>query len=149
MQKLKLLLLSYTLLTACGELNNQSIRTSNNNSIFEIQKGSCYGSCPIYTITLNSDRLVSYHGKRFVENQGVHEWYISRRHYKQILNLLISTFNHSDSYNIQAQDLPLTTLKINSEFIISYKGICPSEFYDDLELIETLLLDNANWNFPK
>jgi len=149
MQKLKLLLLSYVLLTSCGGFNNQVIRTSNNSPIFEIQKGACYGTCPIYTVTLTEDRLVTYHGKRFVKNQGINEWYLSRRSFKQISDIILRSFNYSDSYNIQVQDLPLTTLKINDHHTIKYKGICPSEFSDELELIENILFENAHWNFPK
>jgi len=149
MQKLKLLLLSYTLITSCGGFNNQVLRTSNSSPIFEIQKGACYGSCPIYTVTLTSDRLITYHGKRFVEHQGINEWYLSRRSFKQITDIILSSFNYSDSYNIQAQDLPMTTLEINDNHTIKYKGICPSEFSDELELIENILFENALWNFPK
>ena len=75
MQKLKLLLLSYILLIF-GSFNNKIIKTSNNSSIFVIQKGALDGTCPIYTITLSSDRLITYHGKRYVENQGIFEWYL-------------------------------------------------------------------------
>jgi|ETNmetMinimDraft_35_1059890.scaffolds.fasta_scaffold57315_1 hypothetical protein len=148
MQKLKLLLLSYILLTSCGSFNNQVIRISNNSSIFEIQKGACYGTCPIYTVTLSSDRLVTYHGKRHVENQGVYEWYLTRRRFNEISDIIHSSFNYSDSYNIQAQDLPLTTIKINDNHIIKYKGVCPSVVSNELKFIEKILFENANWRFP-
>ena len=149
MQKLKLLLLSYILLISCGSFNNKIIKTSNNSPIFIIQKGACYGSCPIYTITLSSDRLVTYHGKRYVENQGIYEWYIASRRFNQILDIIDSSFNFSNSYNLEAQDLPVTTIKISDNHIIKYKGACPVVFSNELQLIEKLLFENANWKFPK
>lgn len=36
------------------------------------EQGPCFGKCPVFSMSVNSEGLVSYEGKRFSEKQGVH-----------------------------------------------------------------------------
>ncbi len=40
------------------------------NVVITLERGMCYGECPIYQIRITGDGRVSYHGKMFVETQG-------------------------------------------------------------------------------
>ena len=47
------------------------------NEIISIKRGACFGTCPIYLISISSDRSGTYHGKKFVEKTGTVEFKLS------------------------------------------------------------------------
>ena len=145
MQKLKYLLLITVLLISCKSIHNEHVLTKPTTLLFELQKGGCYGTCPIYTLSLHNDRLVKYNGKRFTENRGVFQWYIDRKDFNEIKSVLDEKFNSDYTHNLEVQDLPLTRLNIKNTYHVKFKGSCPKEFKKELEQIEMLLLKNASW----
>ena len=149
MQKLKYILLITVLLTSCKSTHNEHIQTKPSTLLFELQRGGCYGTCPIYTLILHNDRLVKYNGKRFTENRGVFQWYIDRKDFNKIKSILDEKFNSDYTQNLEVQDLPLTRLNIKNTYQIKFKGSCPKEFKQEVDQIEMLLLKNADWRFPK
>jgi len=40
------------------------------NVVITLEKGMCYGECPVYQIRITGDGRISYHGEMFVEAQG-------------------------------------------------------------------------------
>ncbi len=140
-------LLGVTLLlfTACKSYDSINIDNNVPEIIFEINKRGCYGSCPIYNITLYSDLKVKYSGEKFIENIGQFEWSISKEDFQNITDIIVKTFNQSKSYNTYVQDLPLTTLKIWKEIKIEFKGACPKEFKKEFLEIEQKILKNSKW----
>jgi hypothetical protein len=36
----------------------------------ELQRGPCYGRCPVYSVVLTADGVVRWHGEHFVEQRG-------------------------------------------------------------------------------
>jgi hypothetical protein len=147
MKKLIVVLIS-TLFSCTSVKENQVLNTENKLKV-EFTRGACYGTCPIYSISLNKDRLVKYNGKRFVEQQGVFDWYMERVDFK-VLNTLLARNELSKSieYNLRAQDLPLTSVTIYTEtdtISIKHKGAIPIELKKSLIELEFLLTKNANW----
>ena len=147
MKKLTQVLLIAILLVACKSMQYEKLPTRPESLLFEMQKGGCYGTCPIYTLSLYKDRLVKYNGKRFTENRGVYEWYLSKKDFQKINAMLIESFNSDLNYNLEVQDLPLTRLNIKNTYEVKFKGSCPKSFQADLKEIELLLLKNASWKF--
>lgn len=42
-------------------------------SAVKMSRGYCYGRCPVYSIEVQSNGLVRYSGKQFVEKEGIYE----------------------------------------------------------------------------
>ena len=98
MKNIFIKVLTILLLNSCVSIQNKNI---NNNVILSIQHGGCYGTCPIYTISLYDDARIVYHGKRFVEHQGLYESYLNKHDFKQILSLSDNTFMSSEDIIIK------------------------------------------------
>jgi hypothetical protein len=147
MKKLIVVLIS-TLFSCTSVKENQVIHTENKLKV-EFTRGACYGTCPIYSISLNKDRLIKYNGKRFVEQQGVFDWYMERVDFKALNTLLDrNEFSESIEYNLRAQDLPLTSVTIYTEtdtISIKHKGGIPIDLKNSLIELESLMTKNANW----
>jgi hypothetical protein len=146
----KLIALLITSILSCTSINESPTIAKADELRIEYSKGACFGTCPIYTISLNTDRLVKYNGKRFVEPQGLFEWYMPI-HDRKILSEIIERdeLSQSSEYNMRAQDLPLTNLTIylkTDTIHIKHKGGIPQNLKSSLKELEDLLMKNANWN---
>jgi len=145
MKKLKQILLITILLISCKSIDNKLVPTKTAALIFEMHKGGCYGTCPIYSLSLYENRLVKYNGKRFTENQGAHQWQLSKKDFEVINSILSEKFNSNYTHNLEVQDLPQTSLNIKNTYQIKFKGGYPKDFKSELKQIESLLMKNAGW----
>jgi len=50
----------------------RKIRLEELNKVVEISKGSCYGRCPVFTLTIYQDGIASYQGERFTDRIGLY-----------------------------------------------------------------------------
>lgn len=145
----KLIVVLITTLASCTSVKENVVLNTAEKLKVEISRGACFGTCPIYTLSLNNDRLVKYSGKRFVEHQGVYNWYMDRADYKALEKLLSTKeLSESAAYNMRAQDLPLTSVTIYNErdtISIKHKGEIPKDLKLSLTELEFMLLKNANW----
>ena len=57
----------------------------------KLQRTMCFGTCPVYSVTVDKEGNVNYYGEMFVYKSGEHHWKISMRKVKQ-LNDLIEDF---------------------------------------------------------
>jgi hypothetical protein len=153
MQKLKHILVITILLISCQSIKETKTTTEEAKIILELKRGACYGTCPIYTFTLDTNKKVNYHAKRFTEPLGLFEWHLSRREYNQIVNLMEEEISHGNiENNLNALDLPLMSLKYYSAgdtLQVKCKGSCPEGMKNKIRKIETILFRNASWNFPE
>jgi hypothetical protein len=53
--------------------------------VITLERTGCYGNCPVYSLTINGEGTVVYHGKDFVKTKGVKETTISMESIYQIL----------------------------------------------------------------
>ena len=70
---LSLLSLCYTtsVSTKTNSICNYNIKDMNESKeIISIDRGACFGTCPIYLIIISSDMNGIYYGKNFVEKTG-------------------------------------------------------------------------------
>ncbi|KOA19500.1 hypothetical protein CLHOM_21080 [Clostridium homopropionicum DSM 5847] len=56
-----------------------------------LQRTMCYGTCPVYSVTVDNEGNVNYHGEMFVYKSGEQHWKISKKKVEQ-LNDLIEDF---------------------------------------------------------
>lgn len=106
------ILLSF-LLFSCG--TKKALIGDNFN--VTMQKGSCFGSCPVYTLSIDSKGYALFEGERFTDKIGKHGMQLDPKQFQTIANAF-SAANlpaFEDDYPSQIADLPSTTLAyINS-----------------------------------
>lgn len=80
--------------------------------VLEISKGACFGSCPIYTMTIYGKGLVEYKGERFTDKLGVYTKQLSDAEYKALFASAkaANLWQFKDEYNSRIPDLPLVVL---------------------------------------
>ena len=145
MKKLSCILLITILIVSCKTIDNELIKKEQTTVLFKLIQGGCYGTCPIYSISVDENRQIEYEGKRFVDAIGTYNWIINEKDFNTVNALINKKFKTDYTYNMEVQDLPLTRLNIKNKYEIKFKGGCPIEFKKELKQIEMLLLKNAKW----
>lgn len=145
MKKLSCILLITILFVSCKIIDNEVIKKEQTTVLFELIKGGCYGTCPIYSISVDENRQIKYEGKRFVDAIGIYNWIMNEKDFNTLKALIDKKFKADYTHNMQVQDLPLTRLNIKNKYQVKFKGGCPIEFKIELKQIEMLLLKNASW----
>ena len=145
MKKLSCILLITILFVSCKIIDNEVIKKEQTTVLFELIKGGCYGTCPIYKISVDENRQIKYEGKRFVDAIGTYNWIMNEKDFNTLKALIDKKFKADYTHNMQVQDLPLTRLNIKNKYQVKFKGGCPIEFKKELKQIEMLLLKNASW----
>ena len=128
---------------SCKTIDNKPIKKEQTTTLFELIKGGCYGTCPIYSISIDENRQIKYEGKRFVDAIGTYNCIMNEKDFNTLNVLIDKKFNANYTHNMEVVDLPLTRLIIKNKYQIKFKGDCPTEFKKELKQIEMLLLKNA------
>ena len=108
---------AYMLSSAAADLNitqlvdgNKGVHAMIPKAIFNGQKSgddsitlertACFGTCPMYKVTVNSDGTVTFNGQRFTKTTGVAKGKISREEFRQLVAEFekINYFSLPDSY---------------------------------------------------
>ena len=79
-----------------------------------MERGVCFGTCPIYKITIHADGTVDYEGVKFVKIEGKRTAQISPEQIKNLVTAIedIRFFSLEDEYAPNATDLPSIKLSI-------------------------------------
>ncbi|MEM9300124.1 MAG: DUF6438 domain-containing protein [Bacteroidota bacterium] len=103
---LVLSLLVINLLPSC----NATRSISSDDLVFEIEKTSCYGTCPVYTMTIYKDRTVILNAQQNLEWEGVYMSELSDGRYNELINMFVKErfFEFQDRYTSNITDLPTT-----------------------------------------
>ena len=87
MRQLLFIVLLFSI-SSCGTFKkntNTFTFSESKDLIISLQRGACYGTCPIYKIQIYTDGSGIYTGTRFVENIGVIEFSLSENQINLIL----------------------------------------------------------------
>ncbi|HSB88454.1 MAG TPA: DUF6438 domain-containing protein [Anaerolineales bacterium] len=73
-----------------------------------IERGPCFGACPVYNLTVGADGSVEYEGIRFVGVEGVRTTRLSEDEVKALVAAVVTAdfFRLADRYEVQVTDLP-------------------------------------------
>ena len=145
MKKLSCILLITIMFVSCKTIDNELIKKEQTTVLFELIKGGCYGTCPIFSISVYENRQIKYEGKRFVDAIGTYNWIMNEKDFNTLKALIDKKFNADYTHNMEVLDLPLTRLNIKNKYQVKFKGGYPIEFKKELKQIEMLLLNNASW----
>jgi len=77
--------------------------------VVTLERGACFGTCPIYKVTIYTDGTVVYEGERFVETEGTHTTTIEPEVVQQLIEGFEAAgyFDWEDEYTeMNVTDLP-------------------------------------------
>jgi len=95
-------------LVSCG---SQKALIGDNFSV-TMDKGSCFGSCPVYSLNINNEGYVIYEGERFTDKMGKHGMKLAPQKFKSIAKAFADAdlASYADNYPSSIADLPSTTI---------------------------------------
>jgi acetamidase/formamidase len=124
-------------------------KTTGNPGLITLERGPCFGTCPIYQVTIASDGAVTFEGRNFVKTKGT----ASARIKPEDFNLLVNEFEKikysslDDKYEpgspgcpMAATDMPSarTSIQMNgrTKSVSHYHGCRDSEVLRALSALE-------------
>lgn len=110
-------------------------------SAIKLERTACFGTCPVYTVTIFSDGRIQYEGKEFVKEKGRRTGAISAREFSELAAKVeqIEFFKLQAAYRAPVTDLPTTIVTVTrgreSKRVEDYFG-APKRLHSFEELIE-------------
>lgn len=105
-------------LTSCqsGKRTTSASQKINDPDFIEMEKGSCYGKCKVYKISVNSKGEATYTGKSNVPKTGSYKKMLSREENKELWKLVERTdlFSFKGEYEY-VPDVPSTTFRYSKD----------------------------------
>lgn len=99
------------------EQHQRILKGVSDSLFFKIERTSCFGRCPTYSIEVFNSGYVSYNGRRNVEKIGFYESKLDKTQLNFILKMAndINYFKLDDRYDGNMTDVPstITLLKYN------------------------------------
>lgn len=80
-----------------------------------LERWGCYGTCPVYKLSISGDGSVVYEGKEYVSSRGVHKGRVSQSDVQTLIQKFLAAkfFDLSDG-NIVV-DLPVRVLSVTHD----------------------------------
>ena len=124
-----------------------------NHGIAEIgiERGWCYGTCPIYTLILKSDGTFRYKGEKFVEKVGVFTGTIPVYRFNQLAQFIRDSgfADLQDGYGEIGDDRETvyTTVVMNGKrkVVMNQGSAGPSKLWAVEQLTDLALAHEATW----
>ena len=109
-----------------------------------LRRGACFGSCPIYAVTLAADGLADWDGERFVDRLGRYQGQVDLNDYERIARFIqrAGFFSWEPEYLANVTDLPdyfLTVEAGNQTKTVRQNGVDePADFWVIAALVDCL-----------
>ena len=115
--------------------------------IISLEKTACFGTCPIFKITIYNNGETNYIGKKFVKKPGNHKLNLKQKEIDLILKKAkkINFQNLKKEYTENISDLPTTYIMIKNKTIKNHFG-APDKLKELETLIERIILEKLNIN---
>jgi len=117
-------------LMACGALTPAAVP---GDLIVTFERGPCFGTCPVYALTIFADGSAAFNGMNFVIEEGIHRTSLSSEQVAEIHRAILSAdfFSLHERYEVAATDLPsiLTTVTMDgvSKTVYHYGTGCGTD----------------------
>jgi hypothetical protein len=103
------------LLAACGGAPG----SVPSDFVVSFDRGPCFGTCPVYTLTVSANGTVDYNGAYFVLAQGNQTASLTPSEVRKLHQAVLDAdfFSMDDRYEVGATDLPsiLTTVSMSGQ----------------------------------
>ena len=87
--------------------------------VVTFERGPCFGTCPVYALTVFADGTVAYNGVAFVLAEGDQRATLGSEEVERLHQAIVDAdfFHLQDSYEVSATDLPslLTTVAMEGQ----------------------------------
>ncbi len=85
--------------------------------VIEMSKGPCYGTCPVFTITVYEKGVVSFKGERHTDKPGLHVKLMKKADFQKLVNAFANAnlWQYKDVYKSQVPDFQTVTLTYYEE----------------------------------
>ena len=109
------------LLAGCQALLAKPVPT---DFLVTFERGPCFGTCPVYILTVSADGTASFNGVSFVQAEGTHSASLSPEEVTELHRAVLDAdfFDLEDRYEVGATDLPsiLTTVTMDGQIKTVY-----------------------------
>jgi hypothetical protein len=116
-----------------------------------LDRGACFGTCPVYEVTLNSDGSATYSGGPFAPRQGDYTGKGSQWEFDNLAAFVVRAgfFGWDDEYRLpNVTDLPTYKITVTkggtSKTVLQYGMNEPPDFWVIAEVIDGLA-DDISW----
>lgn len=112
-------------------------------------KGPCFGSCPVYTLTIYEGGIVSYEGQRFTNRVGLHTKLIEATVYRDLIKAFEAAdmWSFQNAYKAQIPDMATVTVtyfKDGESKAVKGKDGRPAKIVE-LEKMLTTIAESGGW----
>lgn len=80
------------------------LNANDDTDLITLERGACFGACPIYKVTIASDGTVTFNGQRFTRTEGLATGRISANDFRR----LVAEFEKLDYFSLPDDFLPGT-----------------------------------------
>ena len=115
---LAIVFLALVAIPITGCTSAKSNASNNQDVVITLERTACFGTCPVYSLTIRGDGTVAYEGKEFVDVKGEAETTISQDQVDQLVSEFekVDYFSLNDSYiERTVTDLPTVITSISIE----------------------------------
>jgi len=112
MKRLMILIIPlFFILQACNTVKMEK-DPSKASPVIVYSKGPCFGSCPIFTLTIYNTGLAKFKGRRFTKMDGVYQKQLNKKEYTDLIKLFRKNrfWRFDNNYDMQLVDLSTVTL---------------------------------------
>lgn len=134
-------------LSSCASVDDCRKGITVQNTSVTLEKGMCFGKCPVYSGTILGDGQIMYDGRRFTEREGIYVGALSESKLCELITLLrqADLANQPSEKLDNVPDAPISELRVVFlGKVYTYKWNMGTP--DALKRIETFIEDNTHEN---
>jgi hypothetical protein len=106
-----------TPLEEAATLDSLGVKSAQDSVWFQLKRTPCFGTCPVYTITVLEDGRATYSGGRFAPRQGEYAGKVGAETMEKLWSLAEEAgfFGLQDKYDGAVTDLPSTIMRFHGK----------------------------------
>jgi Domain of unknown function (DUF6438) len=115
-----------------------------------LRRGPCFGTCPVYEVTLAADGTASWNGERFVDRLGRHQGQLNPNDFQRLAGLVarVGFFDWAPDYVAGVTDTPdhvLTVAAVDQVKTVRQNGVDePADFWVIATVLDRLA-ETVDW----
>jgi len=156
-------ILALTLLISCKS-NKNALETSTpvqemtkplTDYDLKLKEGACFGTCPVFEMTIDKFGLATYVGKNFSDRVGTYSKQLSEVQMKQIDDVyqVCNIYSLEDRYISNIPDMPMYTISASEGRkkvkTIMFKENRPDELANLHEVLRNIALNKEGWTLEE
>ncbi|MCB0593457.1 MAG: hypothetical protein H6557_02240 [Lewinellaceae bacterium] len=132
----------------CGPSANMSL--NNMDKVIEMTKGPCYGRCPVFTLTIYENGIVSYKGERYTDRLGTYVKKLEKGEMERLLREFknANIWQYKDAYRGRIPDMQsvsITYYEGSKKKTVTGKEIRPNPVKWLESLLDQVAQSNVGW----